>query len=271
MDTRSQNLIEIVNPNKAARRMVAGVLQGSRDARINKRVLRVAEIASSAMFKAWEIRGNRNFGVGEITARTREAFAPLIKSIDTEVKGYAADRNDVLTQARTLWPVKRYEDNSLPHYVPTLDLRMLDWFDAQPLGKRAAIQHALGEEPMAHLRLAESFLRLPRELVNVDEGTFGSMRVGLLKVFKRAEFDMLEEEMTQATVADKLMSDAAEAFRFTTGTTAELREFGPELLGFTQGPLAPLRWREPVAESAGPVIISARSAPGAQDGGAQDA
>ena len=240
-DPRLQNLITIADPSGRSR--VTGSWRGSKVGVLHDILTGATQATETFLRNAHDIRGNRNFGPAETGLRLREAAGPSLKALNTAAIKLKAAKAALRDSVINLNPTKPYRDTG--HWQPEFDLRLIDWFRALPVPEREAMRHQMEQSPMLHLDLAEAVMRVPRQLTGLDHNSHASIKLGLTKAFKRAEFDGIDVQLDQLAVAEETLRLGIEAVRETTGTLSDMAQHAPDALAFHSGPRETLAWLPP--------------------------
>lgn len=266
-DPRIANLIRINDSSPNGRARIAGAWRGPTDGPLGIMTREVVRATEGLLRSAYDVRANRNLGPLEVGDRLREASGPALKIANSAATKLRVMKAELRSRMQTLDPVKPYEKTG--HWQPAFDLRLIDAYHAMPLGKRAALDHQMRLNPMLHLDLAEALLRVPRQIAGLDEGLRAEIRHGLQRAMKHDEFEALDVQADQMTVAENALRHAVEAVRESTGNLNDLIEHAPEAFKFSTDPedAEPLRWTPASVEPA--PLVTSDSAPvaGAGDAG----
>lgn len=269
MNTQPKNLIRINDPSPNGKSRVVGLWPGPDEgplAQIRRDLVREAE---ALLRNAYDIRGNRNFGPVEAGTRLREAAGKPLKVLNDAASKLRERKEQVRMQVQMLNPVKGYDKTG--YWQPQFDLRLIDTYHALPASKRAAMNEQMRLEPVQHLAYAEALLRVPRELAGIDEGLRAEIRLGLLKVFKRDEFERLDVEVEQLRATEQALRAVIEAVVDTTGSSADVREHAPNAFTLRMDQSEPLSWLPPEPAASPQWTLEPKPAEPADAAGASDA
>lgn len=269
MNTQPKNLIRINDPNPNGKSRIVGLWPGSDWGPLAQMRRETVREAEALLRSAHDIRGNRNFGPVEMGTRLREAAGKTLKVLNDAASKFREHKEAVRGQAQMLNPVKDYSKTG--HWQPMFDLRMVDAYHALPASKRAAMAAQMRDEPVMHLAYAEALLRVPREIANIDEGLRAEIRVGLLKVFQRDEFERLDVEVEQLRATEQALRAVIETVIDTTGSSADFREHAPNAFALRIDQSEPVSWLPPEPKPAAQWTPEPEPAEPADAAGASDA
>lgn len=243
MNTQPKNLIRINDPSPNGKNRIVCLWPGPDQgplAQIRRETVREAE---ALLRNAYDIRGNRNFGPVEAGTRLREAAGKPLKVLNDAASKLRERKEQARQEVQMLNPVKGYDRTG--YWQPMFDLRLIDSYHALPGNKRATMSAEMRREPVMHLAYAEALLRVPREIAGIDEGLRAEIRLGLLKVFKRDEFERLDIEVEQLRATEQALRAVIEAIVDTTGSSADVREHAPNAFTLRMDQSEPLSWLPP--------------------------
>jgi hypothetical protein len=243
-DNRLENLVQINVPGRVPR--VSGVWAGPRSGTMHETTRSIVSGTENLMRAAFDIRGNRNFGPIEIGNRLREATAPTLNTVNDAGLKLGAERASLRDQMRQLNPVKGYKDCG--HWQAAIDLRLIDWFCAQPIAQRSALEHQMRLAPVANLDLSEALLRVPRQLSGLKDDSREEIKLGLIKALRHAEFEEIDMRRQQLHIAEETLRVGIEMIR-EVGSVDDLIQSAPAAFEFTKNSETPLSWLSP-AETA---------------------
>lgn len=252
MNNQPKNLIRIDDPSPNGKSRIVGLWPGPDDgplAQIRREAVREVE---ALLRTAADIRANRHYGPSEAGTRLREAAGKPLKILNEGASKFREHREVVRTQVQMISPVQPYHKTG--HWQPMFDLRLVDAYHALPASKRAAMSEQMRAEPVMHLAHAQALLRVPREIAGIDEALRAEIRLGLLKVFKRDEFNMLDIQVQQLQVTERALREAIEAVIDVGGSATEMIEHAPNAFALRTDQSSPVSWTppEPVASPSWP-------------------
>lgn len=215
-----------------------GVKRGSPSSESNVATSSLKANVDGFLTRTQEIEGS-NLLPAEAGRRKNEQAGVMSQKLNADAKKIAEIDAGLRRRMDALPAVKTYEQ--VGYAEQQIDFRLLDKHVSRKASERAAIEHEMRNLPTVHWRLAEAFLRLPRELTGLDNVTHASIRVGILKATRAQEFETLEEERLQLENARAGLQKALEISRLVTGSTVDAVTNAPDALRYLQT-TEPIEW-----------------------------
>ncbi|HSV79732.1 MAG TPA: hypothetical protein VLK85_11090 [Ramlibacter sp.] len=226
------DLVRIRDPQRNAPPRVLGAWPGNATSPTRVALNRIVTSTEKLLRAAYDIRGNRNFGLIEAGERLREASGPSLRELNELATALRTDRDTLQGEVRRINPAKPYEQCG--HWQAALDLRLLDAFKALPTAERATTLHQLQNNPMLCWDLADAMLRLPRMVTGLEHSEWQGIKLSLFRTWKHDEFNSLDERMQQVNFAQNAVRVAVDTAIETVGTRADVMGHAPAALAMAQ-------------------------------------
>lgn len=164
-------------------------------------------------------------------------FAPRLEGVAKDTRRAADESQKRINAVGRL----SYADHAVSASTVHLDLERLRRLEAMPVSGRAQIMAELARAPALHLDLAESLVRLPRDISGLDATAHAALRVALWAKSHGEEFDAMSAEMDELQLAAAAVREAAGAAVDQGITAAALHEAAPTAVELASSRLS-LSW-----------------------------
>lgn len=132
--------------------------------------------------------------------------AAYYPKLDDAAQTLAAEKSEAKRLLQTVGTLT-YADHTVSASQVHLDLERLRRLDALRPAERAAVISEVATAAALKWDLAESLIRLPRDLSCIDVETHSAIRISLWRVQYQDEFDMLDARMAEIDFLQRAISE----------------------------------------------------------------
>lgn len=219
-DPRIRDLIRFQDPDPQSPPRVIGVWPGAKEGTLHGVALITKGAIDQYLSTVFDVRSNRHYGPAEAGRRIREAAGPVLGRLNEQAVKLRDQGAIIQGQLREASTTPRYDKTG--YWQPQFDLRIVDTYNATPIGEKAGIRHQLLRDPLQHLDIADALQRVPLTISKLTWEERNAIRVALFRQMRPDEFAALDMAREQYRIAHATTREAVAAIRDTTGTNADL-------------------------------------------------